>query len=101
MSDTFSKWLDTFVEEKGIDLEHDFYVKTEHNEHIVSVGSIVEQMKVATADEKSEIERIIVMIDFADGDVMHFLEHLAKPLAEAYDRAMGFTQNEKKKDIKR
>jgi len=87
MADAFSKWLDTFVEEKGYDRDGiEFTVETEKNVHIITLGAVVEQMKVATDGERNAIQALLVKIDLADGDALHFFNYMAKPIAEAYDR---------------
>lgn len=72
----FNKWLDTFLEEKQLapqtwDIEHNGTLHMVESEHIIKV------IKVASKEEQAKIKNIIVAIDFKNGDVNHFLEHLA------------------------
>lgn len=78
----FATWIDTFVDEKGIDTEH-IFTKTGPvwGENIIPLGVVVEHMKIASAKEQAGIKDILVKIDFANGDVMHFFDHLAGALA--------------------
>lgn len=78
---TFDKWLDTFIEEKGLDLEHIFEVEGPLCTNFIPLGNVVEAMKLAPPHEQKEIKAMVVRIDFANGDVMHFFGHLAKALA--------------------
>ena len=76
----FSKWLDTLVEEKGIDTEDTFEIETDDTWHIFDYGSVIEAIKTASAHEQAGIKNMIVRIDFANGDVRDYLRHLAQAL---------------------
>lgn len=84
----FNKWLDTFIEEKGIDLEQVIEVKTENNTHYFEVGNIIANIKATTPDEQAGIKDMIVKIDFHNGDVIDYFRHLAQALAENYDKQL-------------
>ena len=84
----FNKWLDTFVEEKGIDLGRILEVKTDKNTHYFEVGNIVENIKATTPEEQEEIKNMIIKIDFYNGDVVDYFKHLAQALAENYEQQM-------------
>lgn len=57
----FNKWLDTFIEEKGIDLEQVIEIKTETNTHYFEVGNIIANIKATTPEEQAGIKDMIVM----------------------------------------
>lgn len=78
---TFNKWIDTFVSEKGIDLEHMFEVEGPSGTNWIPVAVVVEHMKIAQMTEQAAIKDMIVRIDFQNGDVLDFFNHLAKALA--------------------
>lgn len=81
-NDEFCTWLDTFVEEKGIDIEREFQVEgAEWGTNFIPVGVVIEHMKIANPTEQAQIYDIIVKIDFYDGDVYHFMAELAKAIA--------------------
>jgi len=74
----FNTWLDTFIAEKKIDLEETFSLEDcAQNYHVIPYGVIVEHIKIAPKNEQAEIRSIIVRLDFKNGDVRHFLRHLA------------------------
>jgi hypothetical protein len=78
----FNNWLDTFIQEKGIDLEQRFDVEGPvWGTNSFDYGVIVEHIKIAGKDEQNEIRDTIVKIDFANGDVKHYFRHLAQALA--------------------
>lgn len=77
----FKNWIDTFIDEKGIDLEHTFTVPGEWGDNLIPVGCVIDAMKQAPDDERSMIKRTLVAIDFNNGSVLHFLEYMAKAIA--------------------
>ena len=79
---TFGRWLNTFISEKNLDLEHVFEVEgPDWGMNSIPLGVVVEHMMIAPASEQAEIKNMIVRIDFRNGDVMDFFKHLAKALA--------------------
>lgn len=90
----FNKWLDTFIEEKGIDLEQVIEIKTETNTHYFEVGNIIANIKATTLEEQAGIKDMIVKIDFHNGDVVDYFRHLAQALAENYEK-----QQEQPKEV--
>lgn len=78
----FASWLDTFVDEKGLDREHTFTVEGPvWGENIIPLQCVIDTARQATAGEQTKIKEILVRIDFANGDAMHFFAHLAKGMA--------------------
>lgn len=82
----FNNWLDTFIEEKEIDLKQVIEIKTETNIHYFEVGNIIDNIKSTTSEEQAEIKDMIVKIDFYNGDVVDYFRHLAQALAENYEK---------------
>lgn len=72
----FTTWLHTFLDEKNIDLEERFEVENNN----FSYGVIVEHMEITSKEEQAKIKDVMVQIDFRNGDVKHFMRHLAKAL---------------------
>ncbi len=78
---TFTKWIDTFIAEKGIDLEQVLTAEGPSGTNHIPVGCIVEMIKQTVGAERAKIKQTIVMIDFRNGDVLHFFRHLAQAVA--------------------
>jgi hypothetical protein len=79
----YNEWLDTFIEEKGIDTEEYFSLtNSKGTSHSMPYGVVIEHIKIASQEEKKKIKDIIVKIDFKNGDVKHFFRHLAQALVE-------------------
>lgn len=77
----FSQWLDTFIDEKGLDLDFTFVKDGEFGPNYISLAVLVEHMKIAASQEQDAIKDMVVRIDFANGDVMDFFDHLAGAIA--------------------
>ena len=58
--------------------------------HEISNEVVIEAISGTSGGERKQIEDTIRKIDFKNGDVNHFLEHLAKGLAEQYAGVMRF-----------
>lgn len=65
------------LEEKDIDNE---VIEVEHNNvtHFVEMKFLIELMESTTASEKKVIEKTMRQIDFKNGDMFHYMKHLAK-----------------------
>lgn len=92
----FNKWLDNFIEEKGIDLNEVIEVKTENNTHYFEVGNVVENIKATSQQEQAKIKDMIVKIDFYNGDILDYFKHLAQALAKNYEK--GIEQTKEKEE---
>lgn len=90
---SFNKWLDTFIEEKGIDLDDTFTIEKNEQMHIFEVGNIVENIKATSPKEQAQIKDMLVKIDFYNGDVLDYFKHLAQALIDNSE----LTINEKDK----
>ena len=75
-----NEWLDILIEEKGIDLEETFSIETDKQTHIFDYGYIVQAIKNTSIQEQKAIKEMLVKIDFVNGDVKHYLRHLAQAL---------------------
>ena len=77
----FNTWLDTFLDEKGIDRDRMFQVEGSWGPNFIPLETVVEHMKIAPKHEKDALQNMLVKIDFNNGDVYHYLYHLAGALA--------------------
>jgi hypothetical protein len=77
----FNTWLDTFLDEKRIDLGRFFDIEVGDEFHLFTYGAVAQAIKAAPAHEQAAIQRTLVKIDFINGDVYHFLRHLGEALA--------------------
>lgn len=81
----FETWLKTFASEKGLDLSE--YV--DGMDCQLQVGDVLSAMLSAPISEQLTIKMTLTKIDFANGDVMHYIKHLAKALDSSYKIGIG------------
>lgn len=67
------------VEEKGL-LQKEIQIEHEGIVHYMTVENVIEAIEVAPSHEKRIIKDTFSRIDFANGDLMHYIKHLAKGL---------------------
>lgn len=85
-NDSFNKWLDTFIDEKGIDLDETFTIEDNGQLHIFEIGNVIENIKATTKEEQQAIKDMIIKIDFNNADVIDYFKHLAKALVNNYQQ---------------
>ena len=78
---TFAQWLDTFIDEKGIDTERVLTAEGPSGLNSIPIGCLVDVMKSAPAHEQKGIRAMLVKIDFHNGDVVDYFRHLAQAIA--------------------
>jgi hypothetical protein len=78
---TFTKWINTFIAEKGIDRESRLEVEGPSGTNSIPVGILIDAMVSAPGHEQAGIKTMVVRIDFVNGDVLHYFTHLAQALA--------------------
>ena len=81
MTNSFSKWLDTFLEEKGIDREYSFTIEGASGPNLMSYEIIIEHMKITGPQEQAALKDMLVKIDFHNASVTDYLRHLAQAIA--------------------
>lgn len=74
------KYLKTFFEEKDLPFQEWELVSEAGETHIISNEVVIEAVLNAPEHEQAGIADVIRKIDFQNGDVNHFLKHLAGAL---------------------
>lgn len=82
----FQKWLVTFCLEKQIDMSVEV-IAGDGTE--IQVGDVLSVLMSAPDDEQAKAKNIFVMIDFKNGDVYHFIKHMAKALDKNVVKNIG------------
>lgn len=77
----FHTWLDTYLSEKNIDDDEILEAEGSFGMNYIPVKSLTDRIKSAPEHEQKQIKNMLVKIDFTNGDVRHFLKHLAKAIA--------------------
>jgi hypothetical protein len=77
----FNKWFLTFLEEKGTDMSE---CCEAGDGTLLQYGDVCSAILSAPAHEQAGIKKMLVMIDFKNGSVGHYIEHLAKALNSSH-----------------
>ena len=75
------KWFDTFFEEKQLDMDRIIEVEGSWGTNMIPVQVVVDTIKRSSYVEQKKIRDTFVRIDFRNGSINHFIDHLAKALA--------------------
>lgn len=77
----FNKWFNTLLKEKEIDLSESFIA---NDGSTLFVGDICSNILSCSKIEQFQIKTVLVMIDFKNGDISHYLKHLGKALNKSH-----------------
>ena len=78
----FEKWFDTFIEEKGISTFICFEVSGNSGTNFIPFEAFREVLFSAPKREQEAIKTNLVKIDFVNGDVLGYIEHLCRAIAK-------------------
>lgn len=79
---TFEKWLKTFIAEKGIDPEQILEVEgPEWGMNLIPVQVLIDAICSALRVEREAIRKMMIRIDFLNGNILDYFRHLAKAIA--------------------
>lgn len=78
----FSEWIDTLIEEKNINTDRIFEIEGASGINFIPVAVVIEHIKIATKQDQEKIKNMLIKIDFINGDICHFLNHLAGAIAK-------------------
>jgi len=82
---TSTTYLKTFFAEKDLN-DRLYEVESPNGDvHFISTEIVIEHIFAASSDEQTKIADIIRKIDFHNGDIHHFLTHLATALAANHE----------------
>jgi len=77
-------YLETFFAEKNLIEEEWELQDSDGTTHFISSAVVLEQIEIAPVHEQEAIANVIRKIDFANGDVNHFLQHLANAVINQF-----------------
>jgi hypothetical protein len=85
---TTATFFNTFFAEKDL-TELTYEVESKNDSifgttHLIPTTAVIEKIKTTRGDEAKQIESILRQIDFKNGDVHHFLRHLAQAMADQF-----------------
>lgn len=91
---TAASYFDMFFKEKRIPSKVFEVTDSQGITHSIPNKVVIDMIKQTRGSEKAKIEDTLRKIDFANGDVNHFLAHLAKGLAEQYSGTLRFASQQ-------
>jgi len=74
-------YLNNLLDEKRIDRDMDLSIEGPSGLNIMPLQMVIDAIIGAPKHEQKGIRNTLVKIDFHNGDVMHFINHLAQALA--------------------
>lgn len=78
----FSTWLNTFIDEKQIDREQVLEVEGPvYGTNYIPVQCVLDSILTTDKEEQRAIKDMMVKIDYVNGDIVHYLKHLAQAIA--------------------
>ena len=83
MNKTNTKYLENFFNEKEIPFES-WEIKKDGTTHFIDNEVVIESIKKTIGKEQQTVCDTLRKIDFHNGDVNHYLNHLAKGLVNNY-----------------
>lgn len=92
-------YLYNFFREKDIPSRMFDIVDSEGMEHSIPNEAVIEYIASTSGRERQQIEDTLRKIDFHNGDVNHFLQYVAKFMADSYSGAMRFARFEEGEDV--
>ena len=77
-------YLETLIEEKGLDLEATIIEVEGENWglNIIPLGAIVDFIMSSGVEYQKQVKNTLVKIDFANGSILHLFTHIAKFMAK-------------------
>jgi len=75
-------YLNNLINEKSnLDLNAPIEVMGASGVNFMTLETVVEHILIAPVSEQQAIRKMLVKIDFLNGDCMHFFKHLAQAIA--------------------
>jgi hypothetical protein len=75
---TFNTYIDTLIEEKGIDTETAFEFENENGFNLMTYAVVVNYIKNTSKQNQEKIKKTLTIIDFKNGKIEDFIEFLGK-----------------------
>jgi len=76
--------LQRFFNEKDLPFQQWDLTSEDGSFHIISNEAVIEHIMITSGSEREQIKGVLRKIDFANGNVNHFLKHLAQGLVNNY-----------------
>lgn len=81
---TSATYITRFFAEKNLDERTYSVTAPNGTAHLIPTGCVIEAIHTAPVKEQDQIASVLRQLDFRNGDIHHFLNHLAGALAARY-----------------
>ena len=81
---SFNEWFKLFLEEKEIDLDHDYDYEENGIWHYIPLSVIIEFIKNLPEQYQEVIKEELIILDFMNGNLYHFFEYIGKGMVEEW-----------------
>jgi hypothetical protein len=82
VKEPMNDFITTYFKEADVDTTRTYTVESENGTvNYIQASNVIQMIKQTRGQERKEIENIIRKIDFKNGDIHHFLKHLASAMA--------------------
>ena len=71
------RWLNEFIDESDLDLDHVFEIEHEGTLHLMDFEVVVDSILALPPKSQIKIKKKIVAIDSENGDIIHYLDWVA------------------------
>ena len=78
---SFARWLDTYLNEKGIDPERVLITVSARGPNAIQIASLVDTMKRAPSPEQLAIRSLMAKMDVHDAPAIDYFRLLARAIA--------------------
>tara|TARA_R100000808_G_scaffold502_1_gene2538 strand:+ start:1120 stop:1365 length:246 start_codon:yes stop_codon:yes gene_type:complete len=78
-------FFETFFAEKNLSEKTYTVTSAKGTANIIPSTTVIDAIKRTKGDEAKQIENILRQLDFANGNIHHFLQHIAQGLAVDMD----------------
>jgi hypothetical protein len=79
---TFKTWFTTFISEKNVNLDEVIEVEGPSGLNVMPLQIVTDTiLNQCGSDEQNQIKKMLIAIDFRNGDVSDYFKHLAQAIA--------------------
>lgn len=81
MAQSYKEYIEALFTEKGIDMDQILEIEGESGLNLIPVQIVYDHILNASHNHQPKIRETFVKIDFKNGDILHFVKHLAQAIA--------------------
>ena len=79
----FNEWFETFIEEKGDKINHDFEINVKGEWHQIPLEALKGFIFIMPSTIQNKIKDTLVKLDYKNADINDYLKHLATGIVKS------------------